>query len=67
LIDEFEGESTGGRPPTLLQLRAGAAIAIGVDLGTRNTVVATSDLAGHVLEKNTFETDAEVKKTPERS
>ena len=63
LIDEFEGESTGGRPPTLLQLRASAAIAIGVDLGTRSTVVATSDLAGHVLEESTFETDPDVKKT----
>src|SRR6266853_5176353 len=34
LIDEIEGESTGGRPPTLLRLRVAEAIAIGVDVGT---------------------------------
>ena len=34
LIDEIEGESTGGRPPLLLRLRAGGPIAIGIDLGT---------------------------------
>src|SRR5262247_4667766 len=34
LIDEIEGESTGGRPPLLLRLRAAGSIAIGVDVGT---------------------------------
>ena len=57
LIEEFEGESTGGRPPTLLQLRAADAVAIGVDLSTENTIVATSDLAGRVLEQEEFLTD----------
>jgi predicted NBD/HSP70 family sugar kinase len=63
LIEEFEGESTGGRPPTLLQLRAADAVAIGVDLSTKNTVVATSDLAGRVLEKEEFQTDPDSKVT----
>src|SRR6266496_6193920 len=63
LIEEFEGESTGGRPPTLLRLRAAAAVAIGVDLSTRNTVVATSDLAGRVLEQEEFVTDPNPTKT----
>ena len=63
LIEEFEGESTGGRPPTLLQLRAADAIAIGVDISTKNTLVATSDLAGRVLEQEEFVTDPSSKKT----
>ena len=63
LIEEFEGESTGGRPPTLLQLRAADAIAIGVDISTKNTIVATSDLAGRVLEQEEFVTDPSSKRT----
>src|SRR4029453_19415410 len=33
LINEIEGESTGGRPPSLLRLRAGGFMAIGADVG----------------------------------
>ena len=57
LIEEIEGESTGGRPPILLRLRAAGPVAVGVDLGTVRTTVATSDLAGRVLESEGFETD----------
>lgn len=63
LIDEIEGESTGGRPPILLRLRAGGSIAIGVDLGTKETSVATGDLAGRILKLETFFTDPDVEKT----
>lgn len=63
LIDEIEGESTGGRPPILLRLHAAGPIAIGVDLGTERTIVATSDLAGRVLEMEEFATDESSKKT----
>ena len=66
LIEEFEGQSTGGRPPTLLRLRAADAVAIGVDLSTKNTIVATSDLAGRVLEQEEFPTDPSAKVTLER-
>jgi predicted NBD/HSP70 family sugar kinase len=66
LIDEIEGESTGGRPPILLQLRAAEAIAIGVDLSTEQTVVAISDLAGRVLEREEFTTNPTLKKTSRR-
>jgi predicted NBD/HSP70 family sugar kinase len=66
LIEEFEGESTGGRPPILLQLRAADAVAIGVDLSTKNTVVATSDLAGRVLDQEEFQTDPSSKVTLDR-
>lgn len=63
LIDEIEGESTGGRPPILLQLRAAGPIAIGVDLGTKQTVIAISDLAGRVLREERFVTDPSAGKT----
>ena len=63
LIEEVSGESTGGRPPILLSLRTADAVAIGVDLGTTRTIVATSDLAGRVLEQETFETNPDAKKT----
>jgi predicted NBD/HSP70 family sugar kinase len=60
LIDEIEGESTGGRPPLLLRLRAGGPIAIGVDLGTAETVVATGDLVGRILKRESFATKPDV-------
>src|ERR1043166_3746152 len=63
LIEEVSGESTGGRPPILLSLRTADAVAIGVDLGTTRTIVATSDLAGRVLEQEYFETNPDAEKT----
>jgi predicted NBD/HSP70 family sugar kinase len=66
LIEEVSGESTGGRPPTLLSLRTADAVAIGVDIGTRRTIVATSDLAGRVLEQEEFPTDPDARKTISR-
>ena len=51
LVEEIEGESTGGRPPTMLRLRAAGPVAIGVAVGTVQTIVATSDLGGRVLEQ----------------
>jgi len=66
LVVEVSGESTGGRPPSLLSLRAGDAVAIGVDLGTVKTVMATGDLAGRVIEQEEFATDADVNKTVDK-
>jgi N-acetylglucosamine repressor len=63
LLEEVYGESTGGRPPILLSLRTVDAVAIGVDLGTIRTIVATSDLAGRVLEQEEFPTDPCAEKT----
>jgi predicted NBD/HSP70 family sugar kinase len=57
LINEIDGESSGGRPPQLLTLRAAHAIAVGVDLGKKRTIVAISDLAGRILEQEEFPTD----------
>ena len=66
LVEEIEGESTGGRPPLLLRLRASGPVAVGVDVGTARTVVATSDLAGRVLDQVEFETDPEADETLDR-
>lgn len=63
LIEEVSGESTGGRPPILLSLRTADPFAIGVDVGTARTVVATSDLAGRVLEQEGFRTDPDASVT----
>src|ERR1051325_1701668 len=61
LIEELGiGDSTGGRKPTLLKLKTGTPVAIGADLTPRKTTVAVADLAGHVLEKETFATSANV-------
>jgi N-acetylglucosamine repressor len=57
LLEEVYGESTGGRPPILLSLRTVDPVAVGVDFGTIRTIVATSDLAGRVLEQEEFATD----------
>lgn len=64
LVEEVgEGESTGGRRPTLLKLRTKGAIAIGVAITPTCTTVATSDLAGRVVEQEEFLTDPDSNKT----
>jgi predicted NBD/HSP70 family sugar kinase len=58
LIEEVgEGESTGGRRPTMLKLRAVGPIAVGVSLTPTLTTIATSDLAGRVIDQQEFLTD----------
>jgi predicted NBD/HSP70 family sugar kinase len=58
LVEEVgEGESTGGRPPTMLRLRTAGAIAVGVAINPDFTTIATSDLAGRVLSQSQFPTD----------
>jgi predicted NBD/HSP70 family sugar kinase len=67
LVEEVgEGESTGGRRPTLLKLRTKEAIAIGVAITPTCTTVATSDLAGRVIEQKEFLTDPDHTKTLKR-
>ena len=63
LIEELSGESTGGRPPILLSLRTADAVAIGVDVGTTRTIVATSDLSGRLLQQEQFETQPDSAQT----
>jgi len=55
LVEEIgAGESTGGRRPTLLRLRAAEAIAIGVSITPVQITVATCDLAGRILSQREF-------------
>jgi predicted NBD/HSP70 family sugar kinase/biotin operon repressor len=64
LVEEIgEGQSTGGRRPTMLRLRTKEAIAIGVAITPTRTMVATSDLAGRVVEEKEFLTDADPEET----
>jgi predicted NBD/HSP70 family sugar kinase len=64
LVEEIgEGKSTGGRRPTLLRLRTVGAIAIGVNITPTNTTIASSDLAGVVVQQESFPTDP----VPERT
>jgi predicted NBD/HSP70 family sugar kinase len=64
LVEEVgEGESTGGRRPTMLRLRTKEAIAIGVAITPTRTTVATSDLAGRVVEQKEFLTNADSDET----
>ncbi|HLL99661.1 MAG TPA: ROK family transcriptional regulator, partial [Pyrinomonadaceae bacterium] len=63
LIEEIDGESSGGRPPQLLTLRTANAVAIGVDCGRNKTIIATSDLAGRILEQEEFPTGEDFAKT----
>jgi len=63
LIEEIgEGESTGGRRPTLLRLRMAGPIAIGVAIRPSRTIVATSNLAGRVLEQEELPTHQDPEK-----
>ena len=66
LIEEVYGESSGGRPPQLLSLRAAHAVALGIDLGKKRTIVASSDLSGRILDKEEFATDRDLTVTMDR-
>jgi predicted NBD/HSP70 family sugar kinase len=61
LIEETgTGDSTGGRKPTLLKLKTGTPVAIGVDVTPRETSVVAADLAGNVLEIERFPTSSDI-------
>ena len=67
LVEEIgEGKSTGGRRPTLLRLRTVGAIAIGVNITPTHITVASSDLAGMVVEQESFPTDPVPERTVNR-
>ncbi|HEY8562384.1 MAG TPA: ROK family transcriptional regulator [Pyrinomonadaceae bacterium] len=66
LIEEVEGESSGGRPPQLLSLKTTKAVALGVDLGKKMTIIGTSDLTGKILEMQEFSTSPNFDKTMSR-
>lgn len=62
LIEEIgTGDSTGGRKPTLLRLRTGKPVAIGVDVTPSVTTIVLADLAGSLLEKDEFPTSSDIR------
>jgi len=68
LVEEVgEGASTGGRRPTMLRLRTGGAIAIGVNITPTSTTIASSDLAGTVVQQEEFPTDPKPEGTLDRT
>src|SRR5215213_2991316 len=61
LIEETgTGDSTGGRKPTLLKLKSGTPVAIGVDVTPRETTISLTDLSGQMLEQERFPTSSDV-------
>ena len=60
------GESSGGRKPTLLQLRKDQPVAVGVDITPTTTSVALANLAGEILEQQSFQTSPDGEKTFEQ-
>lgn len=67
LIEEIgTGDSTGGRKPTLLKIRTGVPVAIGIDITPRLTTIATADLSGQILEKETFPTSPDADRMSEQ-
>lgn len=63
LVDEIHGESSGGRPPILLQLQSLKPVALGIALMTDRTYIVTGDLSGRIIDREEFETHADFKKT----
>lgn len=60
IVEIGSGVSTGGRRPTLFDLKKDVPCAIGIDLGPRTTTIALADLAGSILEKESFSTSPDV-------
>jgi predicted NBD/HSP70 family sugar kinase/predicted transcriptional regulator len=57
------GISSGGRKPTMLVLRKGFPVAIGIDITPTFTTIATADLSGAILHKESFPTNSSADKT----
>lgn len=54
------GNSSGGRKPTLLKLKTGKPVAIGVDVTPLVTTIAVADMGGKMLETKSFPTVPDV-------
>jgi predicted NBD/HSP70 family sugar kinase len=55
IVEAGRGESTGGKPRTLLQLNPQARYSVGVQLERYTSVVVIVDLAGRVVARASFE------------
>ncbi len=49
VVEQGDGRSTGGRPPTRLRLKRTGGVVLAADLGANHDRLAVSDLAGNVL------------------
>ena len=56
IVQIGEGSSSGGRKPTLFKLKTDTPVAIGIDVTLRTATVAVADLAGKMIEQETFST-----------
>lgn len=63
LSEVGEGESTGGRPPTLLEFNADAGVVLAADLGATHSRLAVTDLAGTTLAS--FAEDVDIARGPD--
>lgn len=63
LINEIEGESSGGRPPVLLKLKTLKPVALGIAVMTDKTKIVTGDLSGRIIDREEFQTDPDVEIT----
>jgi predicted NBD/HSP70 family sugar kinase len=53
LVTRGDGQSTGGRPATLLAFNEHAGVVLAGDIGATHSRLAVTDLAGHVLAQST--------------
>ena len=58
VIETGKRETTTGRRPVSIALVADASLVLGVDMGSRNTSIALSDLKGNILRYERFPTTA---------
>ena len=66
LIQETYGESSGGRPPILLEIQALKPIALGIVVTTETTLIVTGDLSARIIDREEFPTDKDLDKTMAR-
>jgi predicted NBD/HSP70 family sugar kinase len=59
VVEAGDGESTGGRPPTVLAFNAGAGVVLAADLGATHCRLEVTDLGGVALAVHQQELDIE--------
>ncbi|GAA4969369.1 ROK family protein [Actinoplanes utahensis] len=60
VVEAGRGVSTGGKPPTLLQLNPSARYSVGVQLERNTCVIVVIDLAGHRVARTSFRGTAQM-------
>ncbi|MFJ2032134.1 ROK family protein [Streptosporangium sp. NPDC087985] len=59
IVEDSEGPSTGGRPPTRLVFNASGGVVLVASLGASRAQIAVCDLAGHELARTSLDVDVE--------